>query len=89
MRTVTRRDLNHSLAEVLDSVMTTGEPVEVLTRGGRPLVITLKSESVYDTWVRQGLVDDSIPDLAVLDSIEPIDVGRTSDEVLAEVRGEH
>lgn len=88
MKTINRRDLNHSLASVLDQVMSTGEPVEVVTRGGRPLVISLKAESVYDLWVRQGLVDDSTPDIDVLDSIEASDSSATSEELLAEIRGD-
>lgn len=88
MKTITRRQLNHSLAQVLDQVMTSGEPVEVVTRGGRPLVISVKAESVYDAWVRQGLVSDRAADIEALEGIEPVEIGRTSDELLAEVRGE-
>ena len=88
MKTVTRRELNHSLAQVLDQVIATGEPVEVVTRGGPPVVIALKQESLYDQWLRQGLVDEVPPDLAVLDGIEPVDVGRTTEELLREVRGD-
>lgn len=88
MKAVTRRELNHSLAQVLDEVMTTGEPVEVVTRGGRPLVIALKPESQYDQWVRQGLVADAAPDVAALDAVEPVDIGRPSEDLLAEVRGD-
>lgn len=86
MRTVNRRELNHSLAQVLDEVMATGEAVEVVTRGGRPLLISVKPESTYERWVREGLVDDTPSDLEVLDSIEPVELGRPTDELLAEIR---
>lgn len=88
MKSVTRRELNHSLAQVLDQVLTTGEPVEVTTRGGRPLVIAVKPESPYEQWVRDGLVVDRVPDLSALDAIEPVDIGRPSEELLAEIRGD-
>lgn len=88
MKEVTRRELNHSLAQVLDQVMRTGEPVEVTTRGGRPLVIALKPESRYEQWVRDGLVTDRPGDVDALEAIEPVDIGRPSEDLLAEVRGD-
>ena len=86
MKKVTRRELNHSLAQVLDAVMTSGEPVEITTRGGRPLVIALKPESLYEQWVREGLVEDRLPDTDKLAAIKPAGIGRSSEELLADIR---
>lgn len=86
MKKVTRRELNHSLAQVLDSVMASGEPVEITTRGGRPLVIALKPESLYEQWVREGLVEDRLPDTDKLAAIRPARIGRSSEELLADIR---
>ena len=89
MKTIGRRDLNHRLAQVLDEVLATGEPVEIVTRGAPPLVLSVKPESVYDEWVRQGVATDRPGDLAVLDSIVPMnDPGVTTEEILAAVRGD-
>jgi antitoxin (DNA-binding transcriptional repressor) of toxin-antitoxin stability system len=86
VRTIGRRELNHRLAQVLDEVLATGEPVEIVTRGARPLVISLKSESLYDGWIRQGLVEQKLADLALLDSVVPVASERTTEEILGDVR---
>ena len=89
MKTVTRRELNHSLAQILDEVLATGEAVEVTTRGGRPLVIAPKAEAVYERWVREGLTPDAESDVAVLDAVQPLMSSEVSTEELLEaVRGE-
>jgi hypothetical protein len=86
VRTISRRELNHQLAKVLDQVIDTGEPVEVVTRGGRPLVISRKAETKFEAWVRQGLVNDFPADLSVLDDLRPADTGRSTESILADVR---
>jgi len=88
MKTVTRRELNHSLARVLDTVAATGEAVEIVTRGGRPLVIAPKAETVYESWVRQGLVTDTPTDVAVLDSVRAATSPVTTEELLDDIRGD-
>lgn len=88
MKKITRRELNHSLAQVLDSVMVSGEPVEITTRGGRPLVIAVKPETLYERWVREGLVEDRPPDADKLAAISPGDIGRPSEDLLADVRND-
>lgn len=57
MRTINRRELSRNSAAVLDSVLATGEPVEVVTQGRESVIISRKtSKSVYEQWVEQGLV---------------------------------
>lgn len=87
MRSVNRRQLNHNLAQVLDEVLATGEPVEIITRGAPPLVLSLKQESLFDGWLRLGLIDDVVPDLDALDAVSPQRSTRTTKEILANVRG--
>lgn len=87
MKSVTRRHLNHNLAQVLDEVLATGESVEIVTRGGRPLVLSVKVESLYDGWVRQGLVTEIVPDMTVIDSKKKVRSTSTTEEILIDVRG--
>lgn len=87
MKSVTRRHLNHNLARVLDEVLATGESVEIVTRGGRPLVLSVKAESLYEGWVRQGLVTEVVPDMTVIDSKKKVRSTSTTEEILADVRG--
>ncbi len=57
MRRINRRELSRNSAAVLDSVLATGEPVEVTTQGRESVIIARKaSTSVYEQWVAQGLV---------------------------------
>lgn len=67
MRTISRRDLSHQSAKILDQILDTGEPVEVVTRGRPSLIISPKPEMVQpptlddilsatpvsDTWARE------------------------------------
>ncbi len=57
MRTINRRELSRNGAAVLDSILATGEPVEVTTQGRESVIIARKtSKPVYERWVEQGLV---------------------------------
>ena len=57
MRTINRRELSRNSAAVLDSILATGEPVEVTTQGRESVIIARKANtSLYDQWIAQGLV---------------------------------
>jgi PHD/YefM family antitoxin component YafN of YafNO toxin-antitoxin module len=57
MRTINRRELSRNSAAVLDSILATGEPVEVTTQGRESVIISPKAnKSFYEQWIEQGLV---------------------------------
>lgn len=57
MRKINRRELSRNSAAVLDSILATGEPVEVTTQGRESVIISPKPKvSLYEQWVAQGLV---------------------------------
>lgn len=59
MKTINRRQLNHGLAQVLDEVLETHEPVRVEGRDGRAVVISAetKTETPWERWNRLGLIE--------------------------------
>lgn len=86
MRTINRRQLNHYSAQVVDEVLATGEPVEVVTRGKGSVVISRKSESAYARWVRDGLVLDPVEDI---DAVPPVTTELSVEQLRAELDSEH
>jgi prevent-host-death family protein len=56
VRSINRRELNQRSGQIIDEVLATGEPVEVVTRGVGSVVISRREESLYEEWVRIGLV---------------------------------
>ena len=57
VKTINRRTLHHNLAQVLDEVVDTAEPVRVESREGRAVVISKDdNESTWDRWVRTGVI---------------------------------
>lgn len=86
MRTVNRRELNHRSAQVIDAVLATGEPVEVVSRGKGSVIISRKPQSQYDAWVEQGVV---IPAQGRLDQAPTAESHRSVAAILADVRGDH
>lgn len=85
MRTINRRELNQRSGQILDEVLATGEPVEVVTRGAGAVVISRRSASPYEEWTRLGLVTpadsrlDRAPTASSPRSIEEIRHGVDSD----------
>ena len=88
MKTVTRRQLSHDSARILDEVLATGEPVEVVTRGRASVIIAPKPVSVYDQWKAQGLVKKAT---ARWSDLAPSTAKSSSsvEDILNEVRGDH
>jgi hypothetical protein len=86
MRSVTRRELSHDSARILDYVLATGEPVEVITRGRQSVVIAPKPESLYEQWRAQGLVKPATGSLLGLPRAHS---PRTVAEILADVSSDH
>jgi hypothetical protein len=86
VKVITRRELAHQSARVLDDVLASGEPVEVRTRGGRSVVISLKPESTYERWIREGLAVEAAarPDRAPRASSP-----RTVESLLGEIASDH
>jgi hypothetical protein len=56
VRTINRRDLNQRSGQILDEVLASGEPVRVVGRDGRAVLITADPEGVYERWKAAGLV---------------------------------
>lgn len=86
MRRVTRRQLSHDSARILDEVLATGEPVEVTTRARQSVIITPKPESLYEQWKAQGLVK---PASGRFSELEPAHSDRTVAEILADIESDH
>lgn len=86
MRNVTRRQLSHDSARILDDVLATGEPVEVTTRGRGSVIITPKPTSLYEQWKAQGRVK---PATGRLSDLEPVHSDRTVAEILADIESDH
>lgn len=86
MRTVTRRELSHDSARILDEVLATGEPVEVTTKGRPSLLIYPKPASLYEQWESQGLIKRGEGRLAGLPRASSPDSVQT---ILDDVRGDH
>jgi prevent-host-death family protein len=85
MRSVNRRELNQQSGKIIDEVLDTGEPVEVVSRGRGSVIITPKPASLLEQWEAQGLVKP-----ATRHSFEGIPQGsspRTAKETLDEIRG--
>jgi antitoxin (DNA-binding transcriptional repressor) of toxin-antitoxin stability system len=88
MRTINRRTLAHETASVLDQVLETGEPVEVVGRDGRAVVIMPRPESLLARWEAQGLVQKASVDLEAFDRLGAVDTDTDWKQVVAEVSGE-
>ncbi len=86
MRIVTRRQLSHDSARILDEVLATGEPVEVTTRGRGAVIIAPKPTSLYEQWKAQGLVK---PATARLSNLAPAHSDRSVAEILADLESDH
>ncbi len=82
MRTINRRELNQHSGRILDEVLASGEPVEVVTRGGRSVVISPRSASLFEDWVRRGMV---MPAEMPLDEAPRATSPRSVDEIRRDV----
>ena len=86
MKTISRRELNQRSGRILDEVLATGEPVEVVTRGVGSVVISRRPESQYEEWVRLGLVR---PSTARLDRAPRTSSPRSVDEMRRDIDSDH
>lgn len=86
MRSINRRELNQRSGQIIDEVLATGEPVEVVTRGVGSVVISRREESLYDEWVRIGLVT---PADGFLADAPRARLSRTVDEILDDISSDH
>jgi prevent-host-death family protein len=85
MRTVNRRELNQRSGKIIDEVLATGEPVEVVTRGRGSVIITPKPASLYEQWKAQGLIK---PATGRLSDAPQASSPRSVQELLDEIRGD-
>jgi antitoxin (DNA-binding transcriptional repressor) of toxin-antitoxin stability system len=85
MRTVNRRELNQRSGQIIDEVLASGEPIEVLTRGRGSVVIAPKPESVYEQWKAQGLIK---PAAGRLSETSRARSPRSVRELLDDIRGD-
>lgn len=85
---INRRDLNHGLARVLDQVIATGEPVEIMTRNGPSLLISLKPETTIERWEREGLIRGAT-NSETLRAGCTLTTTETAEEILDSIRGDH
>jgi antitoxin (DNA-binding transcriptional repressor) of toxin-antitoxin stability system len=88
MRTISRRELAHNLAKTLDEVAATGEPVEIVTRNGTPLLISVAHESTYERWLRENLVGGTEATVERLVEIGVVATTSSSEEALLDIRGD-
>lgn len=88
MRTINRRTLAHETARVLDAVLDTGEPVEVVGRDGRAVVILPRPQSALERWEAQGLIEHATLSVDEFDRIGAVDTDLTAEEILDDLRGE-
>lgn len=86
MRSISRRELSHNSAQILDRVLDTGEAVEVVTRGRGSVIIAPKPESLHDQWVAQGLVK---PASGRLSGLPRARSDSTVAEILADLDSDH
>lgn len=86
VRTINRRELNQQSGKIIDEVLATGEPVEVVTRGVGSVVISKRVESLYDHWVRIGVVE---PSEHMLHEAPRVTSSRSIDEILDDLSSDH
>ncbi len=86
MRTINRRELNQKSGKIIDEVMATGEPVEVVTRGVGSVVISRRDESLYEQWTRLGLIT---PGEGFLADMPRARLSGPIDEVLRDISSDH
>lgn len=86
MRTINRRELNQHSGRILDSVVATGEPVEVVSRDGGAVVISPRARSRYEEWMARGLVQ---PARSRLTEAPRVTSERTVDQMLADIDSDH
>jgi len=94
MKTINRRRLSHELAQVLDEVIETREPVRVAGRDGRAVVIQpdAPEETTFERWQRLGLIQKAKGKFDAefwehWNSLPPIDVD--PDWLLAEMASDY
>lgn len=86
MRRINRRELNQQSAKIIDEVMATGEPVEVVTRGVGSVVISRRDETLYEQWNRLGLIT---PARRRLHEAPRASSPRSIEDVRNDVSGDH
>ncbi|MCL2781447.1 MAG: hypothetical protein FWD74_08200 [Actinomycetia bacterium] len=86
MKTVSRRQLNQYSGRIIDEILLTGEPVEVVTRGADSVVISRKIGSVYQEWKRLDLV---APATGWLDQAPTAPTPRGAEELAAAIGSDH
>jgi antitoxin (DNA-binding transcriptional repressor) of toxin-antitoxin stability system len=85
VRTVNRRELNQRSGQIIDEVLRSGEPIEVLTRGRGSVIIAPKPASVYEQWKAQGLIK---PATGRLSETPRARSPRSVQELLDDIRGD-
>jgi hypothetical protein len=88
MKKVNRRELNQRSGQIVDEVLATGEPIEVVTRDRGSVIISKKPESTYERWVREGLVIPAKKPGGWQD-IKPVKSARSVEEILADMEEDH
>jgi hypothetical protein len=88
MKRINRRELNQRSGQIVDEVLATGEPVEVVGRDGRAVVISVKPETTYERWVREGLVIPAKNPGAWAD-VPRVASSRTYDEIRRDMEEDH
>ncbi len=88
MKSINRRELNQRSGQILNEVLDSGEPVRVVGRDGRAIVIapdTSASESVYEQWARAGMIGHRTRTLA-----EPPNLSTSSSmgDILDDIRAD-
>jgi prevent-host-death family protein len=86
MRSINRRELNQRSGQIIDEVLATGEPVEVVSRGRGSVIITPKPNSLYERWQAQGLI---MPGTGRFSDAPQSRSTRSVQELLDETRGDH
>lgn len=86
MRSVNRRETDQQGARIVDEVLASGEPVEVVTRGEGSVVISRKAQSTYEEWLRLGL---TTPGTGRLDQAPRVDIPLDVAELRRSVDSDH
>jgi hypothetical protein len=88
MKKVNRRELNQRSGQIVDEVLATGEPIEVVTRDRGSVIISKKPESTYERWVREGLVIPAKSSLRFDEPLPEVD-SRSIEEILGDMEEDH
>ncbi len=86
MRTVTHREMRNSSGEILRAVVA-GETVQVTNNGQDAAVISPPAGASLDRLVAQGQARPALRPVADLSTIRRRPAGRTSAELIRDVRG--